>query len=168
MESSAYFSHDQVSFIYLFTCKLKVKIVLVLALKALSRSLHIQPIILNPLNAELNPICHLLALLGGATIVVVSRLRVNLGNRERWVVRLTLRPALHLRKKLPYTRWIAGLFGSRTCPDVLEKKKTLTLSFSEASCLLARIHHTNCTVKYPTVSAISNRWSYFRVFQLTP
>jgi len=30
------------------------------------------------LNAELNPICHLLALLGGATIVVVSRLRVNL------------------------------------------------------------------------------------------
>ena len=33
---------------------------------------------INPLNAELNPICHLLALLGGATIVVVSRLRVNL------------------------------------------------------------------------------------------
>ena len=33
----------------------------------------------NPLNAELNTICHLLALLGGATIVVVSRLRVNDG-----------------------------------------------------------------------------------------
>ena len=32
---------------------------------------------INPLNGELNPICHLLALLGGATIVVVSRLRVN-------------------------------------------------------------------------------------------
>jgi len=32
---------------------------------------------INSLNAELNPICHLLALLGGATIVVVSRLRVN-------------------------------------------------------------------------------------------
>jgi len=31
----------------------------------------------NPLKAELNPICHLLALLGGATIVVVSRLRVK-------------------------------------------------------------------------------------------
>jgi len=31
----------------------------------------------NPLNAELNPICHLLTLLGGATIVVVSRLRAN-------------------------------------------------------------------------------------------
>ena len=35
------------------------------------------PIPFNPLNAELNPICRLLALLGGATIVVVSRLRVN-------------------------------------------------------------------------------------------
>jgi hypothetical protein len=32
---------------------------------------------INPLNAELNPICHLLALLGGATIVDVSRLGVN-------------------------------------------------------------------------------------------
>ena len=32
---------------------------------------------INPLNAELNPIFHLLALLGGATIVVVSRLRVK-------------------------------------------------------------------------------------------
>ena len=32
---------------------------------------------INPLNAGLNPICHLLALLGGATIVVVSRLRVK-------------------------------------------------------------------------------------------
>src|SRR5215510_1296041 len=31
-----------------------------------------------PLNAELNPTCHLLALLEGATIVVVSRLRVNI------------------------------------------------------------------------------------------
>ena len=28
--------------------------------------------------AELNPICHLLALLGGATIVVVNKLRVNI------------------------------------------------------------------------------------------
>ena len=35
--------------------------------------LCISVLTLNPLNAELNPICHLLALLGGATIVVVSR-----------------------------------------------------------------------------------------------
>ena len=37
-----------------------------------------QEVWFNPLNVELNPICHLLALLGGATIVVVSRLRVNI------------------------------------------------------------------------------------------
>jgi hypothetical protein len=33
--------------------------------------------VINPLNAELNPICNLLALLGSATIVVVSRLGVK-------------------------------------------------------------------------------------------
>jgi hypothetical protein len=38
---------------------------------------YINTVMINHLNAELNPICHLLALLGGATIVVVSRLRVN-------------------------------------------------------------------------------------------
>jgi hypothetical protein len=36
----------------------------------------------NPLNAELNPIYHLLALLGGATIVVFSRLRVKIQNKS--------------------------------------------------------------------------------------
>jgi hypothetical protein len=35
---------------------------------------------LNPLNAQLNPICHLLALLGAHHILDVSRLRVNLFN----------------------------------------------------------------------------------------
>jgi hypothetical protein len=34
---------------------------------------------LNPLNAELNPICHLLALLGAHHILHVSRIRVNVG-----------------------------------------------------------------------------------------
>ena len=33
--------------------------------------------IINPLNAELNPICHLLALLGAHHIFHVSGLRVN-------------------------------------------------------------------------------------------
>jgi len=33
--------------------------------------------LLNPLNAELNPICHLLALLGAHHILHVSRIRVN-------------------------------------------------------------------------------------------
>ena len=33
---------------------------------------------INPLNAELNPICHLLALLGAHHILHVSRMRVNI------------------------------------------------------------------------------------------
>jgi hypothetical protein len=37
---------------------------------------------LNPLNAELNPICHLLALLGAHHILHVSRIRVNPGDEN--------------------------------------------------------------------------------------
>jgi hypothetical protein len=33
---------------------------------------------INPLNAKLNPICHLLALLGAHPILHVGRIRVNL------------------------------------------------------------------------------------------
>jgi len=34
--------------------------------------------LVNPLNAELNPICHLLALLGAHPIFHISRIRVNI------------------------------------------------------------------------------------------
>jgi len=34
-------------------------------------------VLFNPLSAELNPICHLLALLGAHLIFHVSRIRVN-------------------------------------------------------------------------------------------
>jgi hypothetical protein len=37
----------------------------------------------NHLKAELNPICYLLALLGGATIVVISRLRVKCASGDQ-------------------------------------------------------------------------------------
>jgi len=37
---------------------------------------------LNPLNAELNPICHLLTLLGAHHILHVSRIRVNKVNNS--------------------------------------------------------------------------------------
>jgi hypothetical protein len=38
----------------------------------------VRVLFLNPLNAELNPICHLLALLGAHHILHVGRIRVNL------------------------------------------------------------------------------------------
>jgi hypothetical protein len=40
--------------------------------KLMERNWHI-----NPLNVELNPICHLLALLGAHHILHVGRVRVN-------------------------------------------------------------------------------------------
>jgi hypothetical protein len=42
-------------------------------------NIHIYPFcfLINPLNAELNPICHLLALLGADHILHVSKLRVK-------------------------------------------------------------------------------------------
>jgi hypothetical protein len=39
--------------------------------------LYIGRTVLNPLNAELNPICHLLALLGAHPVFCVSRIRVK-------------------------------------------------------------------------------------------
>jgi len=40
---------------------------------------------INPFDAELNPICHLLTLLGAHHILHVSRVRVNLNERSRFI-----------------------------------------------------------------------------------
>ena len=37
---------------------------------------------ISPLNAELNPICHLLALLGSHHILHISRIRVKMGEKK--------------------------------------------------------------------------------------
>jgi hypothetical protein len=49
-------------------------------MKSASRWFHYTDI--NPLNAELNPICHLLALLGAHHILHVSRIRVKINVSE--------------------------------------------------------------------------------------
>ena len=54
------------------------KLSAVLALCHLSHLPASSPPCLNPLNAELNPICHLLTLLGAHPILHVSRIRVKL------------------------------------------------------------------------------------------
>jgi hypothetical protein len=41
----------------------------------------IQYFCINPLNADLNPICHLLALLGACLIFNINRIRVNVRYR---------------------------------------------------------------------------------------
>jgi hypothetical protein len=42
--------------------------------------------VINPLNAELNPICHFLALLGAHHILHISRVRVNFQGMHRLYV----------------------------------------------------------------------------------
>jgi len=39
---------------------------------------------INPLNTQLNPICHLLALLGAHHILHFNRVRVKDGRGEEW------------------------------------------------------------------------------------
>ena len=51
-----------------------------LALLGAHHILHISRIKVNPSNAKLNPICHLLALLGAHHILHVSRIKVNPSN----------------------------------------------------------------------------------------
>jgi hypothetical protein len=60
-----------------------------LALLGAHHILHVSRIRVNPLNAELNPICHLMALLGAHHILHVSRISVNPLNAE-------LNPICHL------------------------------------------------------------------------
>jgi hypothetical protein len=54
---------------------------------------------LNPLNAELNPICHLLILLGGLTFMdtcIVSIFQYISNKMQRYTVYLYLETALHV------------------------------------------------------------------------
>jgi len=49
-----------------------------------ARDTHSEYAILNTLKTELNPVCHLLALLGTHPILHVSRIRVNPFQRQQW------------------------------------------------------------------------------------
>ena len=46
--------------------------------------------VINPLNAELNPIRHLLALEGARHIVHVSRIRVSTARKMVFIIKVTL------------------------------------------------------------------------------
>jgi hypothetical protein len=53
---------------------------------------------INPLNSELNPICHLLALLGAHRIFQVSGLRVNIVEMDNFLFRLLKRNIIEIRQ----------------------------------------------------------------------
>ena len=54
---------------------------------------------INPLNAKLNPICHVLALLGGHPILHVSRIRVK-AQRLSWFGHVQRMPDTRTVKKI--------------------------------------------------------------------
>jgi hypothetical protein len=60
------------------------------------------PFIFNPLNAELNSTCHLLALLGAHHILHVSRIRVN---DESTRLYICLRLDLYMSHVKKYNRY---------------------------------------------------------------
>ena len=74
---------------------------------------------INPLNAELNPICHLLALLGVHHFLHVSRIRVNISLRN------TRPNTVTFKKAVIFTTNATRTSNSRFCADIM-----LVLSFS--------------------------------------
>jgi hypothetical protein len=80
-------SNDNIIYIISLSVAGKVGLKIVRVLNYISRPLKtydngaVTPCILNPLNAKLNPICHLLALLGAHHILHFSRISAKLHNR---------------------------------------------------------------------------------------
>ena len=74
-------------------------------LKGKWRKLHSEE--LNPLNTELNPICHLLAFFGGHHILHVSRIRVNDLSCSPNIVRVII---LLRRMRWVGRRWVHPIF----------------------------------------------------------
>jgi hypothetical protein len=90
--------------------------------RGLAGSTTIAPTFLNPLNAKLNPICHLLALLGAHHILHVSRIRVNI---------VTVQPnasaALSPKEGMTATHLISGWFGHKTVWTFWKRENFLLL-----------------------------------------
>jgi len=89
---------------------------------------------INPLNAELNPICHLLALLGAHHILHFSRIRVNADVSNTGHIYMGVDFTKHQRCKLP------------TCDNVTGRK--------QYRCILPKAVHTlkNCSWGWVSLS----------------
>jgi len=70
---------------------------------------------INPLNAKLNSICHLLVLLGAHLILHISRISVK--GQSRRVYRYTL---INVRTTDVVAQWTVLLHFARTCGIVLQ------------------------------------------------
>jgi hypothetical protein len=76
----------------------------------------------NPLNAELSPICHLLALLGAHHILHVSGLRVNRSLKKTGNVRI-------------------NVTSRRVCVTIVAVKKAVSVTYHECVFVALGIEH---------------------------
>jgi len=99
----------------------------------------------NPLNAELNPICHLLALLGTHPILHVSRIKVNITISAK-ETDTELVSELHYPLSLHY-----ALYTSRHCRIVLSAVCLWILQNCIIRCLsvdIAELHYPLLVSRY--------------------
>ena len=74
---------------------------------------------INPLNAELNPICHLLALLGAHHILYVSKIRDNICAKIYSVENIKMKMRCKMKRIwMKYKLFVATTFRSRPCSSV--------------------------------------------------
>jgi len=124
---------------------------------------HFSPSLrINPLNAELNPICHLLALLRAHHILHVSRLRVNILKYCDCNVKYAINALLseHISTSLIRNNFILRdfclctpsgrvkiRFYPRTCLRVLGKLWKSFASITDIHAKIRNRHLTNTSVK---------------------
>jgi hypothetical protein len=82
---------------------------------------------INPLKAELNPLCHLLALLGAHHILHVSRIRVNAHQRNKDIIM----SSKEMYSILKFYTFISCNYSSVGSPSVVLVKGKLSVEVFE-------------------------------------
>jgi hypothetical protein len=120
--------------------------------------------IINPLNAKLNPICHLLALLGAHHIFHVSGLRVK-GKFVQFGVHVTvhhdkfliIEPTRCTNFSKFYLEWKSTCFGQFLCPSsgVFHCTHSNTYRFADSLRTSCQQTCMTCTI---AVCPVKNSW----------
>jgi len=111
---------------------------------------------INPLNAELNPICHLLALLGAHHIFHVSRIRVNIypqNHNTHGKPTIKGKLVLQLKKLQHVANFIMQIHYNELNPFWSYFGPRPTVWFSSSAPMLEDVRHGFCCVCLPTVGA---------------
>ena len=111
--------------------------------------------VFNPLNAKLNPICNLLALLGAQYILHISRLKVNNG------LPIIIRPYRIIRLFRPFVRMrITPHSGWLSCHSLQYTAEPDSIKTFYRRITLERILQKQLASRYEFISSI--RWVSYR------